>query len=34
MPDGPDRGRQAEASLNRTDNGYTITVKASGHPRT
>jgi hypothetical protein len=29
MPDGPDRGGQAEASLNRTDNGYTITVKAS-----
>jgi hypothetical protein len=29
MPDGPDRGGQAEASLNRTDDGYTITVKAS-----
>jgi Anti-sigma-K factor rskA, C-terminal len=30
MPDGPDRGGQAEATLNRTDGGYTVTVKASG----
>ena len=30
MPDGPDRGGSAEATLNRTDAGYTVTVKASG----
>jgi hypothetical protein len=30
MPDGPDRGGSAEATLNRTDSGYTVTVKASG----
>ncbi len=29
MPDGPDRGGQADATLNRTDAGYTVTVKAS-----
>ena len=28
MPDGPDRGGQAEATLNRTDAGYTVTVRA------
>jgi hypothetical protein len=30
MPDGPDRGGEATATLNRTDAGYTVTVKASG----
>lgn len=30
MPDGPDRGGEAEAVLNKTDSGYTITVKANG----
>jgi hypothetical protein len=30
MPDGPDRGGSAAATLNRTDSGYTVTVKASG----
>lgn len=30
MPDGPDQGGSAEATLNRTDSGYTVTVKASG----
>jgi hypothetical protein len=29
MPDGPDRGADATATLNQTDDGYTITVKAS-----
>ena len=29
MPDGPDRGADAEATLNRTDTGYTVTVKAT-----
>lgn len=28
MPDGPDRGGDAEATLNRTDGGYSVTVKA------
>lgn len=30
MPDGPDRGGEATATLNRTDAGYTVTVKAAG----
>lgn len=30
MPDGPDRGGIADATLNRTDAGYTVTVSASG----
>jgi hypothetical protein len=29
MPDGPDRGGSASATLNRADDGYTITVTAS-----
>lgn len=29
MPDGPDRGGDAEATLNKTDDGYTVTVKAT-----
>jgi hypothetical protein len=30
MPKGPDRGGAAQARLNRTENGYTITVTANG----
>jgi hypothetical protein len=30
MPDGPNRGGDAEATLNKTDEGYTVTVKATG----
>lgn len=30
MPDGPDRGGEAQATLNRTDTGYSVTVTASG----
>jgi hypothetical protein len=32
MPDGPDRGATAEATLNTTADGYTVTVRASDLP--
>lgn len=32
LPDSPDRGGEADATLNRTDDGYTVTVTAKDMP--